>query len=327
MKEKGMHTAALAMLIFLTFVLGCSSAQTIVQEREDGNPADYSAGFSETRMPCVRADFLLEYTVKVLRETPNIELTVAIPKTIENRQDVKDIMFTQEPERVFDVGWGRYAVFQLERLAEDCVIGISGSVDLFKYDFSTAEEESGETEDEVPEIYLMPEKHIESDSSAVQKAASEIEGEEDVDIVRNVFNYVLEKMTYTTYNPHDVGAEKAIASWEGDCTEYSDIFVAICRAKGIPARFIEGYCVNPASSIHKHNWVEAYMRDYGWVPFDLTFADSGHASFENTPPQNIIVSDLRNDENLGGYHFYYYKYENGAAEVESFVEFILKEKK
>ncbi len=53
-----------------------------------------------------------------------------------------------------------------------------------------------------------------------------------------------------------------------DCLLASAVFVALCRARGIPARIIGGcqlYRVAPA----KHYWAEVWFDDAGWTPFDF----------------------------------------------------------
>ena len=81
--------------------------------------------------------------------------------------------------------------------------------------------------------------------------------------------------------------------YEGCCTQRSAMVVALCRAVGIPARSVDGYCgwtpwreVKPAYSFEKrltpgglaggqdfgqlgtHSWVEFYIPNYGWIPED-----------------------------------------------------------
>ena len=46
--------------------------------------------------------------------------------------------------------------------------------------------------------------------------------------------------------------------------------VTLCRIKNIPARIVAGnIAINGKNS--KHNWVEVYYSEYGWVMYDPTF--------------------------------------------------------
>jgi len=53
-----------------------------------------------------------------------------------------------------------------------------------------------------------------------------------------------------------------------DCQTASALFVALCRARGIPARIIGGYFLFRTSPT-KHYWVEAWIEGQGWTPFDF----------------------------------------------------------
>jgi len=58
----------------------------------------------------------------------------------------------------------------------------------------------------------------------------------------------------------------------GKCTDIHSVFVALCRAAGIPAREIFGIRLakKPIQDITKwqHCWAEFYLPGYGWVPVD-----------------------------------------------------------
>lgn len=56
------------------------------------------------------------------------------------------------------------------------------------------------------------------------------------------------------------------AGWY-DCRIVSALFAALCRAADIPARRVTGYLVYP-EAVGYHHWVEAWLDDLGWMPFD-----------------------------------------------------------
>ncbi|MBU1686976.1 MAG: hypothetical protein KJ589_06460, partial [Proteobacteria bacterium] len=58
----------------------------------------------------------------------------------------------------------------------------------------------------------------------------------------------------------------------GKCTDIHSVFVALCRAAGVPAREIFGIRLGKQASQDisswQHCWAEFYLPGYGWVPVD-----------------------------------------------------------
>ncbi|UCD81626.1 MAG: transglutaminase domain-containing protein [Desulfobacterales bacterium] len=112
------------------------------------------------------------------------------------------------------------------------------------------------------ELDLQPEKHIESEHPAIRRAAGRLKQAEATQTIAAVFRWVARHVRYSGYADKDRGALYALEHKKGDCTEYMDLFVALCRANGIPARRIGGY-ICPQSAVLKardyHNWGEFYQ--------------------------------------------------------------------
>jgi len=137
-------------------------------------------------------------------------------------------------------------------------------------------------------------------------------------------------MEYFGYNPSSAGAVSALLRGGGDCTEYSDLFVALCRAKGIAARTVEGYTTDASYDNISlgHNWSEVYFDIYGWVPFDTIYDDnngnSDATTFDNLKNIYIYTSFERNDKVLLNYHYYVYTYYGDNFEVDKKISVIEK---
>ena len=58
----------------------------------------------------------------------------------------------------------------------------------------------------------------------------------------------------------------------GKCTDISSLFIALCRAAGVPAREIFGIRLGKKAeediTTWQHCWAEFYLPGYGWVPAD-----------------------------------------------------------
>ena len=273
-------------------------------------------------------EFDLKYDFSVPGETQRIEFRVAVPQTIENRQNILSVSYSPEPSRIFEENANRYAEFVFVQPDRHVNVAITVRAELFKYDLLTARlnRRSDYLESAQLEDFLKSEKFIEKDHSEIQEIAEGIEGQTDIDIVKNIYDHVLDNMEYSILSRKDWGAVKAVQLGKGDCTEYSDLFVALCRAKGIPARVASGYTVGFGSASTRHNWAEVYLQEYGWVPFDPTAGDVENVmvrgmAFSNMRPGYIYVSHVRNDPVLRNYNFGAYRYWGDRITFKDSIEF------
>lgn len=108
---------------------------------------------------------------------------------------------------------------------------------------------------------LNPQKYIESDHPAINRIARALQKADASKTIEEVFRWVADNVRYSGYAGRDRGALYALEHKKGDCTEYANLFVALCRANSIGARLIGGY-VCPQSGVLKardyHNWGEFY---------------------------------------------------------------------
>ncbi len=58
----------------------------------------------------------------------------------------------------------------------------------------------------------------------------------------------------------------------GSCRDFAVLFVAVCRAAGLAARFVSGYEVGEPDTRdrHLHAWAEVYLPGAGWRGYDPT---------------------------------------------------------
>jgi transglutaminase-like putative cysteine protease len=78
-------------------------------------------------------------------------------------------------------------------------------------------------------------------------------------------------------------APVVLSRGNGSCSEYTFLYIALCRAAGIPARYIGGtitscsICPVPSTPFNDtsfHRWTQIYLPNYGWIPVDVTWDDS-----------------------------------------------------
>jgi sugar lactone lactonase YvrE len=89
-------------------------------------------------------------------------------------------------------------------------------------------------------------------------------------IARKIYQFVLEKLDYKLsggWDPVPLLLERGT----GSCSEYSFVLIALCRAAGIPARYVGGVVTRGDDAFVDnvfHRWVEIYLPGYGWIPVD-----------------------------------------------------------
>lgn len=105
---------------------------------------------------------------------------------------------------------------------------------------------------------------------------------------RAIYEYVVSALTYdykrVGQTPIRKGAKQVLAAPDtAVCMEFTDLFIAISRAAGIPAREVVGYAyttnakLRPLSLVYDvlHSWPEYYDREHKiWVPVDPTWANT-----------------------------------------------------
>lgn len=122
---------------------------------------------------------------------------------------------------------------------------------------------------------------------AMQEKAREIVGTETNPYLQaeKIYWHIMETLPYSLV-PHlmldTAGIPESsyvLSTGFGDCGSQSMYFSALCRSLGIPARATGGHQLIPGVE-GTHFWAEFYLPEYGWVPVDVTVAESAGWSFD-----------------------------------------------
>ncbi|MHB8969460.1 MAG: transglutaminase-like domain-containing protein [Pirellulaceae bacterium] len=93
--------------------------------------------------------------------------------------------------------------------------------------------------------FLAPSPYIESDDPKIREAARQLVAGKSLawEQVEAIFDWVRSKVEYR-FDRNIKGARQALDDGFGDCEELTSLFVATCRAAGIPARsvWVPGHC-------------------------------------------------------------------------------------
>ncbi|MFA5142242.1 MAG: transglutaminase-like domain-containing protein [Candidatus Woesearchaeota archaeon] len=130
--------------------------------------------------------------------------------------------------------------------------------------------------------WLAPTAKINSDDDQIiKKASSLVAGEND--LFKAVFNLANFTKNHINYDLKYAGEVKS-ALWilnnpNGVCGDFSSLFMALCRAVGIPTKYVTGVAYSNVDNVNNfvpHAWVEVYFPEIGWIPFDPTYGEFGY---------------------------------------------------
>jgi transglutaminase-like putative cysteine protease len=151
---------------------------------------------------------------------------------------------------------------------------------------------------DLPSEFIQPELHIESDNPQIIALAHSLsQGKVSIcQQVRAFYDYISDELVYTS-NGENWGAQAALGPMGSDCTEYTDLLIALSRVQNIPARYFEGLLYldqsTESSAKIEHAWPDVYLPSVGWVAMDPTLGRilvNRDTYFAHYTPDHIIVT-------------------------------------
>ena len=124
---------------------------------------------------------------------------------------------------------------------------------------------------------LRPNTFVESDDPLIVADAKKAAGDEKDPwrVAVALEKFVNREVKDKNFTQAFATASEVARSREGDCTEHAVFLMALCRARGIPARSAMGLVYLPSNkAFFYHMWAEAYI-DKRWIPIDGTRALGG----------------------------------------------------
>jgi tetratricopeptide (TPR) repeat protein len=147
--------------------------------------------------------------------------------------------------------------------------------------------------------YLKPTGQLRSDDASVIAKAKEIVGEEKDawTAARKLSEWIYKNLEWKKVD--DADAAQTLATRQADCLEFSELFIAMSRSLGLPARLVTGLAYS-GSSFGGHAWVEVYAGQ--WIELDPTwgtdFVDATHIKAESSELLSYAVLNLMELETL-----------------------------
>ena len=113
------------------------------------------------------------------------------------------------------------------------------------------------------EVHLVEEPFIEIDDPQIRQLALSLKAGNSLATAENIYRWITGNIRYVGYVKKNHGARQTLQAKQGDCTELMYLFVALCRAAGVPARGIAGYHCPESAALDPaqyHNWAEFYAK-------------------------------------------------------------------
>ncbi len=211
---------------------------------------------------------------------------IAIPINLDNQEILGAIQYEPQPKDFVVDRWEQqFAHFHFEDIASGTFLKPKMKVKarLYHTEYIIFPERVGKL-DEIPEEivakYVADGSKYDLNHPSIQQAVKQAVGNERHPywMVRKIFDSICEKIDYNLkplggWNP----APTVLKRGTGSCSEYTFIFIAMCRASGLPVRYAGSIVVrsqDKGSDDVFHRWAEVYLPNYGWIPVDVSAGDS-----------------------------------------------------
>lgn len=263
-----------------------------------------------------RKSCVIKYDFSSKGFTKKILFTCIIPHSINDVQKVTNIEFSKKPVKVFTKNGCRYAQFRFDSISRAQKLVIKAQLQIYRYDFFTKKNsESKPTQQNINlNNYLIEERYIETNDPLIRTVAYKLRSDDTLKTIMNIHKFIHNNIKYDIQTNKPLGATQALKLKKGDCTEFSDLFVTLCRANNIPSRVIKGMVTKYKKNPY-HAWAEVYLQQYGWIRVEPTTPN--YKSFAHLDNKYIQLSSIRNNKQLKNFSFNYYTYWGDAVRLRS----------
>ena len=131
--------------------------------------------------------------------------------------------------------------------------------------------------------YLSSSKNCQVKNIDIKNLAAKLTStlKTDYDKGKKLFEWVRDNIGYDNYRNTRRGAVKTLKNKIGNCVDQSHLLVALSRAAGIPARYVNANnCKFSTGYVSGHVWGELYIKNK-WVPADTTSSRNSLGTIRN----------------------------------------------
>jgi len=192
-----------------------------------------------------------------------------------------------------------YAVYGLADLAPGAslVLNFTTRVQVFGIDFRVDGDSFSPSA--VDLRYVSPEPFVESADSRILNMSQSIRANATASAAyaHAAYTWTTRHLTFET-QPQERGALWALKTGRGMCYEYSNLYLALMRAQGLPAKRVNGWGerfdtgeILRAEQL-AHAWALVQTAEHGWLPVDPTFGDRHlYENFLKINDMHVILTE------------------------------------
>jgi sugar lactone lactonase YvrE len=224
----------------------------------------------------------VDYTIHFKNEGPDpvqtADFYLAVPMDRYHQRILAGPKFTLPPQDIAENMWKqKVAHFSMRDIppGKHLELGMSVDASLFQTRFWILPDKVrslGTIQKEIRRQYLANNSKYRINSPVVREAVRKAVGSETNPywIARKIYQYVLNKLDYSLQGGWDP-VPLLLERGTGSCSEYTFVLIALCRAAGVPARYVGGVVTRGDDAFVDnvfHRWAEVYLPGYGWIPVD-----------------------------------------------------------
>lgn len=214
---------------------------------------------------------------EAFRPGQRVRVHMPIPAEAPNMRDIRILHVSEPGAQIGEAQSEQRTVYFEKVMQENEPFVVEYEYDCLALYHDLKEEEvqpgepGGDLAQELPHILFTP---------TIRALASELaEGEQNpLRLARRFYDFCTTKVRYSFMREYFTITqipEYAALNLRGDCGVQALLFITLCRAAGIPARWQAGLYTAP-EDVGNHDWAQFYVEPFGWRFADCSFGGSAY---------------------------------------------------
>lgn len=208
-------------------------------------------------------------------------MVLAVPTGGPN-QELDTVTMTKGAKRHTDQWDQEVAAYELGRLGpgEKKSVQLTGTGTFHRISYKIFPHLVGDLTEipaDISDKYLGDADKYRVQGDFIQQKVAEVVGDETNPYfkARKLYEFLIGRINYQMVGGWDI-APTVIERGTGSCSEYTFSIVSLCRAAGIPARYVGAMVLrgeDASIDTAYHRWAEVFLPGIGWVPMDVNAGD------------------------------------------------------